>query len=130
MRAIEESEFDAELALANGLVLVDFWAEWCGPCGVVGPILEGIEPDYAGRVDFWKVNADENRSLMNAFGIRSLPSVVLLQPTEGGGAQVLGHVIGAQGAPTFIRLLEDGLNPTPGFFTRLVKALTGGRNGK
>ena len=129
MKAVDQSDFDAELAAADGLVLVDFWADWCGPCGVVGPILEGLEAQYEGRVVFWKVNADENRALMGAFGVRSLPSVLLLQPTDGGGARVLGHVIGAQGVQAFIGMIENGLNPRPGFMARVLNMFSGGSRG-
>ena len=116
---LDEETFDATLAAAQGLVLVDFWADWCGPCAVVGPILESLAPSYEGRVDFYKVSADDSPRLMNAFGIRSIPTVVLLKPSDEGGAKVVGHVVGAQGAGTFVEVIERGLNPKPGVLARL-----------
>ena len=96
MNPLSETDFDDILAQSDGLVLVDFWADWCNPCKVVAPILESLAPRYAGRVDFYKVNADQNRRLMNAFSIRSLPTVLILKPnSDEPGAQVLGHVVGA-----------------------------------
>ena len=121
MRTVQQEEFDEALAEADTLVLVDFWADWCGPCKVVTPILEEIEMTYGQRVAFWMVNADENRGLMQAFGIRSLPSVLLLRPRGDGGASVIGHLIGAQPASTFVALLESGLNPKPTMFQKIAR---------
>ena len=120
MRDISENEFDDVLAQAPGLVLVDFWADWCGPCKVVKPVLEAMSADYDGRVDFVAVNADHNRGLMDAFGIRSLPTVLLLKPNpDGPGAKVLEHAIGAQPAGRYHAMIDKGLNPKQGFLSRL-----------
>ena len=67
-------------------VLVDFWATWCGPCKVIGPILEKLENDYAGRFKLVKIDSDQEQQLAAAFGIRSIPTVILLmngQPVDG-----------------------------------------------
>jgi putative thioredoxin len=67
-------------------VLVDFWATWCGPCKVIGPILEKLEADYAGRFKLVKIDSDQEQQLAAAFGIRSIPTVILLmngQPVDG-----------------------------------------------
>jgi putative thioredoxin len=67
-------------------VLVDFWATWCGPCKVIGPILEKLEKDYAGRFKLVKIDSDQEQQLAAAFGIRSIPTVILLmngQPVDG-----------------------------------------------
>ena len=120
MRNINENEFDDVLAEATGLVLVDFWADWCGPCNVVKPVLEAMAPSYEERVTFVAVNADHNRALMQAFGIRSLPTVLLLKPKpDGAGATVLEHAIGAQPASRYHAMIEKGLNPKPGLLSRL-----------
>ena len=122
MEALSEQDFDEALARSEGLVLVDFWADWCGPCQVVGPMLEALEPQYEGRVDFYKVHADHNRRLMGAFGIRSLPTVVILKPNaDGPGAEVLGHVVGARGAGAFAKAIDDALHPKPSILSRLGK---------
>ena len=126
MKALSEMEFDQALEDAKGLVLVDFWADWCGPCKVVGPILERLAAEYAGRVDFYAVNADHNRRLMNAFSIRSLPTVLLLSPHDDRpGAAVLSHIVGANPPRAYIQMLDNGLNPKPSFLRRIGRLFGG-----
>ena len=80
--------FDDEVVAAsmNVPVLVDFWAPWCGPCKVIGPLLEKVELDYAGRFKLVKIDSDEQQELSQAFGIRSIPTCVLMfqgKPVDG-----------------------------------------------
>ena len=119
LQAIEHEDFDEMINTAETLVLLDFWADWCGPCGCVGPALEELVPDYEGEVAFYKIDVDKNGNLMQAFGIKSIPTVLLLKPREG-GADVVGQVVGSAGILDYEYMIECVLNPPPSLMQRLV----------
>ena len=96
---LTESTFDEEVASSTEPVLVDFWAEWCGPCKMVAPILEEIATEQAGKVRVAKVNVDENPGLATKFNVMSIPTMIVFK--DGQEAQ---RPIGARGKP---QLLED-----------------------
>jgi putative thioredoxin len=83
---VENFEAEVVAASMNGPVLVDFWAPWCGPCKSLGPVLEKLETDYAGRFKLVKIDSDQEQQIAGMFGIRSIPTCVLLmngQPVDG-----------------------------------------------
>ena len=83
---LENFETEVVAASLQTSVLVDFWATWCGPCKVIGPLLEKLEVAYAGRFKLAKIDSDQEQELAQAFGIRSIPTCVLMvggKPVDG-----------------------------------------------
>ncbi|HRD08899.1 MAG: thioredoxin [Saprospiraceae bacterium] len=68
-----------ETALSGGVAVIDFWAEWCGPCRLIGPIVEDLAKDFDGRVKIGKVNVDENPQISMQYGIRSIPTILIIK---------------------------------------------------
>ncbi|MCG3201164.1 MAG: Thioredoxin 1 [Gammaproteobacteria bacterium] len=81
---VTDASFDADVLNSQIPVLVDYWAEWCGPCRMIAPILDEISQDYAGRLKVAKVNIDENRDTATKFNIRGIPTLMLFK--DGGVA--------------------------------------------
>jgi thioredoxin 1 len=80
--ALTQENFAAEVLKATTPVLVDFWAEWCGPCKMIGPVLDELAAEYAGQVKIGKVNIDEQQILAAAYGVRAIPTLLLFQKGE------------------------------------------------
>ncbi|MBU3716596.1 MAG: thioredoxin [Candidatus Nanopelagicaceae bacterium] len=83
-------------------VLVDFWAEWCGPCRAVAPILEEISTEYAGKIKIVKLNTDEEGSVAMKYGISSIPTMNLFV-----GGEVVKSIVGARPKPAIVRELSE-----------------------
>lgn len=100
---LSEDEFD-DFVKRYPLVLVDFWASWCGPCMMIAPIIEELAREYAGRVVFAKVDVDRNRRLAMRFGIMSIPTLMLFKD-----GKPVDMIIGAQPKPMIKQLIDQYL---------------------
>jgi len=84
-----ESNFQQFIANATTPVLVDFWAEWCGPCKMIAPVVEEVAKDYAGKVAVAKLNVDENKTIPSNFGVVSIPTLIVFK-----GGQEVERIVG------------------------------------
>jgi len=91
VKTLTDANFDGELADAALPMIVDFWAPWCGPCRMVGPVVEEIAGDHADKVIVGKVNVDENPATATKFGIMSIPTIILFKD-----GQAAKKIIGAR----------------------------------
>jgi len=90
IREITDENFADEIESSEGLAIVDFWAEWCGPCRMVGPIIEELAQEYEGKIKVGKLDVDSNRVTAGRFNIRSIPSILYFKD-----GQMVDQVVGA-----------------------------------
>ena len=82
MESINEANFDEKVIQSSSPALVDFWAEWCGPCKMLTPVLEELSSENESKINIFKVNVDENQQLAVKYGIRSIPTLLLFKGGE------------------------------------------------
>lgn len=87
---LTDSNFDTEVLASDKVSIVDFWAEWCGPCRVVGPFVEELANEYSGQAVIGKVNVDDNPGISAKYGIRNIPTILFIK-----GGQVVDKQVGA-----------------------------------
>ena len=87
-KAVTDATFDTDVLKAKAPVLVDFWAEWCGPCRAIAPSLEELGAEFSGKLDIVKVNIDENPQTPSQFGVRGIPTLILFKDGKPAATQV------------------------------------------
>ena len=102
---VTTATFDAEVLKSSTPVLVDFWAEWCGPCRAVGPILEEISDEYGSKLKIVKLNTDEESSIAIKYGISSIPTMNVFVNGE-----IVKTIVGAKPKPAMLKELESFLS--------------------
>jgi thioredoxin 1 len=103
-REVTDVSFDAEVLKSDLPVLVDFWAPWCGPCRMVAPVVEELSEEYSGKVNFFKMNTDENPSVPTQYSIRSIPSLLIFK-----GGELKDTVVGFRPKSDLKKRLEAAL---------------------
>ena len=99
-----DANFEQDVLKSTTPVLIDYWAEWCGPCRMIAPILEEIAGQYEGRLNIMKVNVDENRSVPAKYGIRGIPTLMLFK-----GGDVAATKVGALSKSQLISFIDGHL---------------------
>ncbi len=101
---ITDSQFESEVLQSKLPVLIDFWAPWCGPCKMLGPVIQEIAPDYAGKLKIIKVNVDDCQEAPGKYGIRGIPTLLIFK--EG---KVVATKVGALARPALQKFIDDNL---------------------
>ncbi len=102
--AVTDDSFENQVLKASGPVLVDFWAEWCGPCKMMSPTIDAVADEYAGKVKVGKLNVDENNNTAMRYGIRGIPTLLVFK-----GGQVVAQKVGAVGKSDVASMLDANL---------------------
>ena len=97
-----DANFKTDVLDSDKLSVIDFWAEWCGPCRAIGPVIEELSKEYDGKVNVGKVNVDHNPQVSMNYGITSIPAILFVK-----GGEVVDKLVGAQPKSNFIKKIEQ-----------------------
>lgn len=103
VKEVSDADFESIIS-SDTPCLVDFWAPWCGPCKAIGPMVDALAEEYAGKATIVKMNVDDNPATPGKFGIRAIPTLILFKSGE-----KVDQVTGAVGKPQLIELIEKAL---------------------
>jgi len=104
IKHVSDASFDADVLQSKQPVLVDYWAEWCGPCKMIAPILAEVSTAYEGKLQIAKMNVDENREIPAKFGIRGIPTLMLFK-----GGQLVATKVGAMSKAQMTAFIDQQL---------------------
>ena len=104
IKHISDASFDADVIQSSTPVIVDFWAEWCGPCKMIAPILDEVASAYQGKLQVAKMNVDENRDIPAKFGIRGIPTLMVFK-----GGQLAATKVGAMSKAQLAAFIDQQL---------------------
>ena len=102
VHTVTDASFSADVLKSDQLCLVDFWAEWCGPCRLLGPTIEQIAEEMGGKVKVFKMNVDDNPNTPTQYQIRGIPTVILFK-----GGQVAQQMVGLQPKDAYVKAISD-----------------------
>ncbi len=97
-----DSNFKTDVLETDKLSVIDFWAEWCGPCRAIGPVIEELAKEYDGKVNIGKVNVDNNPEVSTTYGITSIPAILFVK-----SGKVVDKLVGAQPKSNFVKKIEQ-----------------------
>jgi thioredoxin 1 len=99
-----DDNFQTDVLASDKLTVVDFWAEWCGPCRAIGPVIEELSKEYDGKVNIGKLNVDLNSQVPSKYGITSIPAILFIKNGE-----VVDKLVGAQPKGNFVKRIEANI---------------------
>ncbi|MEO8602868.1 MAG: thioredoxin [bacterium] len=101
---VSDQNFDQEVLKSTTPVLIDFWAPWCGPCKAIGPVIEQLAGEYAGRLKVVKMNVDDNPQTPSRYGVRGIPNLLVIK-----GGQVADQIVGAVPKAHLVKAIDTAL---------------------
>lgn len=101
---ITDQNFESDVLQSKTPVVIDFWAEWCGPCKTIAPVIDELANEYLGKVKFGKVNVDFNQQTAMKYGIRSIPNLLIFK-----GGSVVNQIIGSVPKDSIVKLLQESV---------------------